>query len=79
MIKTVALVIALALSTSLCLAAQDLVHVVDGTVKKVDSGTKTVVVETKDGTEHTFHYLERRDYPWEPAIRRRGPWTPRTE
>jgi hypothetical protein len=56
MIKTVALAGALALSTSLSLAAQDLVHVVDGTVKKLDSGTKTVVVETKDGTEHTFHY-----------------------
>jgi hypothetical protein len=23
---------------------------------KVDSGTKTLVIETKDGTEHTFHY-----------------------
>ncbi len=56
MIKTVALAGALALSTSLSLAAQDLVHAVDGTVKKLDSGTKTVVVETKDGTEHTFHY-----------------------
>jgi hypothetical protein len=56
MIKTVALVGALALSTSLSLAAQDVVHVVDGTVKKLDSAGKTVVVETKDGTEHTFHY-----------------------
>ena len=56
MIKTVALAGTLALFTSLSLAAQDLVHVVDGTVKKLDSGTKTVMVETKDGTEHTFHY-----------------------
>ncbi len=56
MIKTLALVSAFALSTSLSLAAQDVVHAVDGTVKKVDAGTKTVVVETKDGTEHTFHY-----------------------
>jgi hypothetical protein len=56
MMKTIALVSALALSTSLSLAAQDVVHAVDGTVKKIDSGTKTMVIETKDGTEHTFHY-----------------------
>jgi hypothetical protein len=56
MIKTLALVSALSLAASLSLAAQDVVHAVDGTVKKVDAGTKTVVIETKDGTEHTFHY-----------------------
>ena len=56
MIKTLALVSAFAVATSLSLAAQDVVHAVDGTVKKVDAGTKTVVVETKDGTVHTFHY-----------------------
>jgi hypothetical protein len=56
MIKTLAMVGALALATSLSLAAQDVVHAVDGTVKKVDAGTKTIVVEAKDGTEHTFHY-----------------------
>jgi hypothetical protein len=57
MIKTIALVSALALSTSLGFAADDVVHAVDGTVEKVDTGTKTVVVKTADGTEHTFHYL----------------------
>jgi hypothetical protein len=56
MMKTLALVGAFALYTSLPLIGQDVVHAVDGTVKKVDSATKTVVVETKDGTEHTFHY-----------------------
>ena len=56
MIKTLAMVSALALSTSLSLAAQDVVHAVDGTVKKLDAGTKTLVVDGKDGTEHTFHY-----------------------
>jgi hypothetical protein len=56
MIKTLALVSVFALTTSLSLAAQDVVHAVNGTVKKVDAGTKTLVVETKDGTEHTFHY-----------------------
>jgi hypothetical protein len=57
MIKTIALVSALALSTSLGFAAEDVVHAVDGTVEKVDAGTKTVVVKTADGTEHTFHYV----------------------
>ena len=56
MIKTLAMVSGLALATSLSLAAQVVVHAVDGTVKKVDTGTKTVVVDAKDGTEHTFHY-----------------------
>jgi arginine repressor len=57
MLKTIALVSALALSTSLGFAAEDVVHAVDGTVQKVDSATKTVVVKTADGTEHTFHYV----------------------
>jgi hypothetical protein len=39
--------------------AQDVVSAVSGTVKKVDAGTKTVVVKTADGTEHTFHFVER--------------------
>ena len=56
MMKTLALLGAFGLYMSLPLLAQDVVHAVDGTVKKVDSGSKTVVVETKDGTEHTFHY-----------------------
>jgi hypothetical protein len=56
MIKTLAMVSALAFATSMSLAAQDVVHAVEGTVKKVDAGTKTVVVDAKDGTEHTFHY-----------------------
>jgi hypothetical protein len=58
MIKTLAMVSVLALSTSLSLAAQDVVHAVDGTVKKVDAGTKTLVVDGKDGTVHTFHYTK---------------------
>jgi len=41
------------------LVAQDVVHAVTGTVKKVDAGTKTVVVKAADGTEHTFHFVER--------------------
>src|ERR1700760_2669091 len=56
MIKTLAMVSAFALATSLSLAAQDVVHAVEGTVKKIDAGTKTLVVDGKDGTEHTFHW-----------------------
>ena len=41
------------------LAAQDVVSAVSGSVKKVDAATKTVVVKTADGTEHTFHFVER--------------------
>ncbi len=42
----------LALGTILCLA-QDVASIIHGTVKKVDKATKTVVVKTADGTEHT--------------------------
>ena len=43
----------------IALAAQDAATAVEGTVKKVDAGTKTVVVKTADGTEHTFHFVGR--------------------
>jgi hypothetical protein len=39
------------------LAAQDVATAVVGTVKTVDKGTKTAVVKTADGTEHTFHFI----------------------
>ncbi|MBZ5592139.1 MAG: hypothetical protein LAP39_07875 [Acidobacteriia bacterium] len=38
-------------------AAQDVVSAVSGTVKKVDATTKTIVVKTADGAEHTFHFV----------------------
>jgi len=40
------------LGAAICMA-QDVVSVVHGTIKKVDHATKTVVVKTADGTEHT--------------------------
>jgi hypothetical protein len=43
----------LALSAVVCLA-QEVVSFVHGTVKKVDKATKTVVVKSADGTEHTI-------------------------
>jgi len=40
-------------------AAGDVVSGVEGTVKKVDKAAKTVSVTAVDGTEHTFHLVER--------------------
>jgi hypothetical protein len=40
-------------------AADDLVHIVSGVVKSVDKDTKTVVVKTADGTEHTIKYTDK--------------------
>jgi hypothetical protein len=52
-----------ALTAAICaaplLAADDVSSAVVGSVKKVDSGTKTVVVKATDGTEHTFHFVGR--------------------
>ena len=47
------LAVCLMVAAVICVA-QDVVSIVHGTVKKVDSATKTVVVKTADGTEHTI-------------------------
>jgi hypothetical protein len=39
--------------------AQDLFHDISGVVKKVDKSTKTIVIKTADGTEHTIKYTEK--------------------
>ena len=41
----------------LCTASAFAITAVHGTISKVDSKTKTVVVKAADGTEHTFHFL----------------------
>jgi hypothetical protein len=41
------------------LAADDVSSAVQGTVKSIDKGAKTVVVKTAEGTEHTFHFVDR--------------------
>jgi hypothetical protein len=41
------------------LADQDVVSAVEGTVKKVDAGAKTIAVKTADGTEHVFHVVKK--------------------
>jgi hypothetical protein len=40
-------------------ATEDVVNAVHGTISKLDSGTKTMVVKTKDGTEHTVHFADK--------------------
>jgi hypothetical protein len=50
--KVLLAVAGLGFAASLSLG-QDVVSFFHGTVKKVDKATKTVVVKTKDGTEHT--------------------------
>ena len=39
--------------------AQDVAHVFSGVVKSVDKGTKTFVVKTADGTEHTVKWTDK--------------------
>jgi hypothetical protein len=39
-------------------AADDVFHAVSGVVKSVDRTTKTIVVKTADGTEHTIKYTD---------------------
>jgi VCBS repeat-containing protein len=40
-------------------AVEDVVSAVHGTIKKVDSATKTMVVKTADGTEHSLHFVDK--------------------
>jgi hypothetical protein len=37
--------------------AAEAVNAVHGTISKIDSGAKTIVVKTADGTEQTFHFI----------------------
>ena len=39
--------------------AEDVVHAVSGIVKSVDKTTKTMVVKTSDGTEHSIKWTDK--------------------
>ena len=39
-------------------AQDDVFHIVKGVVKSVDKDTRTIVVKTADGTEHTIKYTD---------------------
>lgn len=56
MIGSVILALSLVSAAS---AAEDLVSAVHGTIKKVDSATRTIVVKTADGTEHSLRFLDK--------------------
>lgn len=49
----------LSLFAGFSLAADDVDSAVAGTVKSIDKGAKTAVVKTSEGTEHTFHFVDR--------------------
>ncbi|MGA3087947.1 MAG: hypothetical protein ABSD75_05000 [Terriglobales bacterium] len=51
-------VVALTLATS-AYGTEDVVSAVHGTIDKIDSGSKTVVVKTADGTRRSLHLLDR--------------------
>jgi hypothetical protein len=59
MLRYASFIFSLMLCAFLASAKDDVATAVAGTVKKIDTGTKTVVVDTADGTEHTFHYVDR--------------------
>jgi preprotein translocase subunit YajC len=40
-------------------ATDDVVSAIHGTITKVDAATRTAVVKTADGTEHTIHFVDR--------------------
>jgi hypothetical protein len=52
-------VMGLAIASQRSFGDEDLVHVVSGTVKSIDRGTKTVVIKATDGTEHTIKYTDK--------------------
>ena len=40
-------------------ATDDVVSAIHGTITKLDATTKTAVVKTSDGTEHTIHFVDK--------------------
>jgi len=40
-------------------AQEDVVHILKGTVKSVDKDSKTMVVKSADGTEHTIKWTDK--------------------
>jgi hypothetical protein len=55
LLATVAVVFAIGAQRA---SGEDVVHMVKGVVKSVDKDTKTMVVKTADGTEHTIKWTD---------------------
>jgi len=56
--KTIAEVVLAVTLVSAAYAAEDVVSALHGTVDRIDSGTRTIVVKTADGTRHSLHLLD---------------------
>ena len=59
MSKSFILIVTLVVLSWPATAAEERHGIVVGTVLKIDSGAKTVVVKVADGSEHTFHFVKR--------------------
>lgn len=59
MYKVLCLAFGLLLSTTLAFSAPDVASVAEGTVKKIDADSRTVVVETTEGAEQTYHFTDK--------------------
>jgi hypothetical protein len=57
MMKTIGSLILALMLVATVYAAEDVVSAVHGTITKFDSDTKTVVVKTADGTDHSLHFV----------------------
>ena len=54
----VGMVLALSLAST-AYASEDVVTAVHGSVEKIDSTSKTIVVKTDDGARHVVHFTDR--------------------
>jgi hypothetical protein len=57
--KLLSIAVLAAFFAVMVVAADEVVTAVHGVVTKVDSAAKTIVVKTKDGTEHTIHFVDK--------------------
>jgi hypothetical protein len=56
--KLLSMMILAAFFAAMIVVADDPVTAIHGVVTKVDAAAKTIVVKTKDGTEHTIHFVD---------------------
>jgi len=57
--KLLSIMVLAAFFAVMVVAADEVVSVLHGVVTKVDAAAKTIVVKTKDGTEHTIHFADK--------------------
>jgi Cu/Ag efflux protein CusF len=59
MYKVLCLAFGLLISTTLAFSAQGAASVAEGTLKKIDADSRTVILETAEGAEQTYHFTGR--------------------